>query len=133
MMVLLAAHFLAALLVPLGARRLGPRVFLAAALVPAVTALWALWQAPAIIAGRPVIEVFSWAPALGFEILLRIDAFALVMIALVSGIGTLIFIYCASYFPDKPGIGLLGGLLLAFAGAMLGLVLADNLLALYLL
>jgi multicomponent Na+:H+ antiporter subunit A len=62
MMLLLAAHFLAALLMPLAARRIGPRAFLAAAVVPAATALWALWQAPGIVAGTPVTEVFAGRP-----------------------------------------------------------------------
>ncbi|CAN5571214.1 Na+/H+ antiporter subunit A [soil metagenome] len=132
MITLLVAHFAAALLLPRVARSTGPRVFLIAAIVPALTTVWAVWHAPGILAGTPVLETFQWAPALGFDIQLRVDAFALLMIALVSGIGTLIFCYSAYYFSDNPGIGRLAMLLLAFAGAMLGLVLADNLLALYL-
>ena len=55
------------------------------------------------------------------------------MVVLVSGIGALILLYCIGYFGPRtarrrPRIA---GLLLAFAGAMLGLVLADDLLPLY--
>ncbi|MGI8536053.1 MAG: hypothetical protein ACR2K2_06045 [Mycobacteriales bacterium] len=51
---------------------------------------------------------------------------------LVAGIGTLVFLYCARYFPaDKAGLGRFAGVLTAFAGAMLGLVLADDLILLY--
>jgi multicomponent Na+:H+ antiporter subunit A len=128
---LLVAHFAAAMLLPSLARRIGERVFLVAAIVPALTTAWAVWQAPGILAGTAVLESFAWAPALGFDIQLRIDGFALLMIALVSGIGTLIFIYSAFYFHHQH-VGPLASQLLAFAGAMLGLVVTDNLLALYL-
>jgi multicomponent Na+:H+ antiporter subunit A len=66
---------------------------------------------------------------------IRVDAFALVMIALVSGIGTLIFLYSVGYFghghDSRRDLGRFASRLTAFAGAMLGLVLVDNLLVLY--
>ncbi|HEX2179340.1 MAG TPA: hydrogen gas-evolving membrane-bound hydrogenase subunit E, partial [Actinomycetota bacterium] len=50
-----------------------------------------------------------------------------------SGIGTLIFGYATAYFSKpKAGLGRFASALTGFAGSMLGLVLADNLLALYL-
>ena len=53
------------------------------------------------------------------------------MVVLVSGIGALILVYCIGYFGDAPEAGRNAALLLAFAGVMLGLVLADDLLTLY--
>ena len=51
---------------------------------------------------------------------------------LVTGVGALVLLYCARYFePDDEGIGRFAGNLTAFAGSMLGLVLADDLLLLY--
>jgi multicomponent Na+:H+ antiporter subunit A len=132
LMTLLAAHLLAALLIPFLARRLGRRVFFVAALPLAATAGWAAFQAPDILAGRPVVEGLAWAPDLGFDLRLRLDAFGLLMVALVSGIGTLIFVYSRWYFGDQPGLGRLASLLTGFAGAMLGLVVTDNLFALFL-
>jgi multicomponent Na+:H+ antiporter subunit A len=132
LLLLLASHGLAAMVAPFAVRWLGRNVFLLAGLAPAATALWALSQAPGILAGTPHVETLTWAPGLGFDVHLRVDAFSLLMIALVAGIGTLIFAYSRWYFADKPGLGRLAGLLVAFAGAMLGLVVADNLLALFL-
>src|SRR5690606_36694306 len=49
-----------------------------------------------------------------------------------AGIGVGVFAYSLRYFaPNAPGLGRLAGLLVLFAGSMLGLVLADNLLVLY--
>ncbi len=132
---LVALHFVIAAIAPLGARSLGRRIFYVCAVAPAATAIWAAAASPGILEGRPVDASLGWLPAIGLEISLRVDAFALVMIALVSGIGTLIFVYSVSYFGHHAGtdrdLGRFASRLTAFAGAMLGLVLADNLLVLY--
>ncbi|MBC7374149.1 MAG: DUF4040 domain-containing protein, partial [Frankiales bacterium] len=71
-------------------------------------------------------------PGLGLTLDLRLDALSLLMVTLVSGVGALMFVYCAGYFDgDQRGVGRFAGVLTAFAGAMLGLVLADDLLLLY--
>ena len=132
MIALLLCHFVSALLAPAIYRRAGARTFLVLALVPAATVAWGGWHASEILAGRPVVETLSWAPAMGFDFRLQVDAFALLMIALVSGIGTLIFAYSRWYFTDELETGRLAALLMAFAGAMLGLVVSDNLLVLFL-
>lgn len=128
---LLGVHAALAGAAPLLARRLGRGVFLACGLAPLATVVAATARAPAILAGRPVVESLAWAPSVGVAIDLRVDGFALLMIALVSGIGTLIFGYAARYFGPRSDLGPFAGILLAFSGAMLGLVLADNLLLLY--
>jgi multicomponent Na+:H+ antiporter subunit A len=93
---------------------------------------WALWQAAGVLDGDAVTERVEWVPRLGLGIDLRLDGFGLLMVGLVSGIGTLVFAYGWRYFgADTPGVGRLAGLLGLFAGAMLGLVVADNLLMLY--
>ena len=51
-----------------------------------------------VLDGDPVTESFTWVRGLGINIDLRLDAFALVMVALVSGIGLLICIYSLGYF-----------------------------------
>jgi len=129
---LLALHAALAALGPAVARRWGRRVFLLMALAPAVTAGWAASQAAAVVNGRPVRETTAWVPGLGLTLDLRLDALALLMVSLVAGVGTLVLLYCARYFPaDRPGLGRFAGVLTAFAGAMLGLVLADDLILLY--
>ncbi len=132
MIALLAAHLAAAIVAAFLGRRLGRNVFLVAGLAPAATAVWALWHAEGILAGAVVGQTLQWAPDLGLHLGLRMDAFGLLMTGLVAGIGTLIFAYSRWYFSDRPDIGRLAALLVAFAGAMFGLVVTDNLLSLYL-
>ena len=54
------------------------------------------------------------------------------MVALVSGVGAAVFAYCPAYFGTARSNPRTAATLVAFSGAMLGLVLADDLLALYL-
>ncbi|NYI98657.1 hydrogen gas-evolving membrane-bound hydrogenase subunit E [Streptomonospora nanhaiensis] len=129
---ILALHAVVAVLLPPLVRRLGPRAFLAAGVPPAVSAVWALSQAPAIVAGHPATAELAWAPALGIGLNFRVDALSLAMIVLVSGIGAVIFCYCAAYFHQgERGLGRLAAVLVLFSGAMLGVVTTDNLFALY--
>ena len=54
------------------------------------------------------------------------------MSLLVLGVGALVLVYCARYFKKKDqDLGGFGAQLLAFAGAMFGLVMADDLLLLF--
>jgi len=113
-------------------RRLGHRVFLLAAVAPLLSVVWAATKVGDIRAGGAVRETIRWVPELGITVDLRLDGFALLMLALVSGVGVLVFIYAYRYFDhgvESPGK--LAGTLVVFSGAMLGLVLADNLLWLY--
>jgi multicomponent Na+:H+ antiporter subunit A len=85
-----------------------------------------------VVDGDAVVETLTWAPSLGFDLDMRVGGFSLLMLCLVSGIGVLVFAYAAAYLGDRPDLARIGGLLVAFAGAMAGVVTADNLLVLYL-
>ena len=131
LLALLALHAIAGLAALSGARRLGRWALVLGGLAPAVTITWAASRAGAILDGDVITEQVSWVPGLDLSLDLRLDAFSLLMIVLVSGIGTLVFAYAWSYFGRAEKVGRVAGLLTLFAGAMLGVVLADNLLLLY--
>ena len=131
MLALVVAHLVVAALLPLVSARNRRAAFAVAAVLPAAALVWALANtAPALAGG--VTETTAWAPTLGLTLGFRLDALALAMVVLVSGIGAVILVYCIGYFgTDSPEAPRTAALLLAFAGAMLGLVLADDLLTLY--
>jgi multicomponent Na+:H+ antiporter subunit A len=106
-------------------------VFFLCALAPAATVAWAASHAGAVLDGEAVTSSFSWVPGLGVDLDLRLDAFSLLMVALVAGVGVLVLVYSRWYFSPQAGLGRFAGTLTAFAGSMLGLVLADNLLLVY--
>ena len=132
MQLLLIAHLAAAVCAPVLVRLLGRQAFLVLALVPAASCAWLLARLGAVTGGGDVRETVPWVPALDLAVSLRLDALSLTLAALVTGVGALVLLYCARYVaPDDEGTGRFAGTLTAFAGSMLGLVLADDLLLLY--
>ncbi|MFC5170950.1 Na+/H+ antiporter subunit A [Streptomyces mutomycini] len=132
MIVLVLCHFvLAACAVPL-VRRLGRFAFVVLALPPAAATVWAVTEWSGTESGRAVTWSWEWISTYDVSVALRLDALAELMVLLAAGVGMLVLLYCASYFTDdSPKLAPFAGNLLAFAGAMLALVLADDLITLY--
>ncbi len=132
MIALLLAHAVAALLAPALVARWGTRAFAALAVPPAAAVLWALTQTRAASTDAPPSSSVAWVPSIDLALDLRLDSLSWLMVLIVGGIGAMVMAYCIWYFDDdEPGLGRFAGYLTAFAGAMLGLVVADNLLLLY--
>ncbi|MDG4792413.1 Na+/H+ antiporter subunit A [Micromonospora sp. WMMD1082] len=132
MLVLLILHLVAALAAPLLVRRWGPRACYPLALAPAAAFGWALVRTPDVAHGGAVVETYHWIPQLGLDVALRMTTLSWLMVLLVGGVGALVLVYSARYFPPEAlGNARYAGVMVAFAGAMLGLVLADDLLLLY--
>jgi multicomponent Na+:H+ antiporter subunit A len=102
-----------------------------AALPPAVVTGWLLSQLQPIAQGVSIQESYAWSEAFGLTLALRLDGLALLFGLIITGIGTAIAVYTGYYFEDDPGQGRFYGLLFLFMASMLGLVWADNLLALF--
>ncbi|MEJ2868469.1 Na+/H+ antiporter subunit A [Actinomycetospora sp. OC33-EN08] len=132
MLELLAVHAAAALLAPPLVRALGRSAFLLLALVPVAAFVFVASRLETVLGGGTVDEGFTWIPALGVDVAVRLDALSAVLSLLVTGVGALVVLYCARYFtPSSGGLPRFGGVLLAFAGAMLALVWADDVVVLY--
>lgn len=130
MLIVLTVFGVAAIaLVPL-TRALGTRVFWVAALVPLGAFVHTLLQAPAVLSEQSSqlpVERFTWIAELQMTLDLRMDTLSWLLALVVTGVGSLVLLYCAAYFrDDEPGLGRFAAVLLAFAGAMYGLVLADD-------
>jgi multicomponent K+:H+ antiporter subunit A len=69
----------------------------------------------------------QWLPDWGLDIAFRLDGLGLLFCLLILGIGLLVVLYAAYYLPDEDRLGRFYALLLAFAGAMLGIVISENL------
>ncbi|HWT34590.1 MAG TPA: Na+/H+ antiporter subunit A [Microbacterium sp.] len=134
MLILLAVFALTPLVMPWLVHRTGERAFFAASLVPAAAFAHTALQTPAVLGGRIPFETYDWIPALGVRISMRMDVLSWVMALIVTGVGTLVILYCRWYFAGKRvGVGQFCAVLLGFAGAMYGLVLADDLVVLVML
>jgi multicomponent K+:H+ antiporter subunit A len=85
---------------------------------------------PAVMDGGVVRHTIEWVPALGLSVTLRLDGFAWLFSLLITGIGLLVVIYARYYMDPKDPVARFYALLLAFMGAMQGLVIAGNLILL---
>lgn len=133
MVIVLVAFAIVALVVPALTPLLGRRAFFVAALAPAAAAVVTAVQTPGALHGG-VRERIEWIPQLDLAIDLRMDALSWVLALVVSVVGALVLVYCASYFrPQEPGLGRFAGVLTAFAGSMYGLVVADDVIVLFVL
>jgi multicomponent Na+:H+ antiporter subunit A len=131
-LLLIAALLAVAALSPWLVLRSGRRMLGVLALVPAAGTIWIAAQGPAISAGEALVEVHPWVPSLGMDLAFAMGTLQWVMSLVVLGVGALVLAYCASYFRDDDvGVPRFAGVLVAFIASMLGLVLADDLLLLY--
>lgn len=87
-----------------------------------------------LVAGLPpegVVRSFAWLPALDIVSTFRLDGLSLAFSLLVTGVGALVLLYAAAYFARDPRLGRLMVLLGLFELSMLGLVLADDAITLF--
>lgn len=134
MLVLLGAFALVPLILPWLVHRIGARVFYVAALLPLGAFVHAAIATPAVVSGAIPFEEYDWISPLGIVLSMRMDTLGWLMTLVVTGVGALVMLYCRWYFRGKTeGLGQFSAVLLAFAGAMYGLVLTDDLVVLVML
>ncbi len=101
------------------------------ALLPAGLTLYFASFLNQISAGEVIRQSVAWLPGLGINLSFYLDGLSLLFALLISGIGTFIVIYAGGYMKNDPTLGRFYLVLLAFMAAMLGLVLSDNLITLF--
>ena len=82
---------------------------------------------PAVADGSVLRQEWDWLPALGLNLVLRMDGFAWMFCMLVLGIGSLVVLYARYYMSAADPVPRFFSFFLAFMGAMVGLVLSGNL------
>ena len=89
-----------------------------------------LTNLPAVLAGEVVTARVDWMPTLGLNFTLMLDALGFFFAFLILGIGLLIIAYGRHYLSRNDNMGQFFTYLLLFQGAMVGIVLSDNILLL---
>jgi len=120
--------FLGALIVPLAAERFGMRPAFTASLTAGLALALLITQMAPIYAGQVLIDSHGWVPAIGLTASFRLDGLSLLFAQLILVIGLLVLLYAHYYLSPKEGAPRFYSFLLLFMGAMLGLVLSENLL-----
>ncbi|WP_062350292.1 Na+/H+ antiporter subunit A [Bacillus kwashiorkori] len=82
--------------------------------------------------GDTFIRTVSWIPSLHIDFIAKVDGLSLIFALLITGIGALVVLYSIYYLSkNKEKLNTFYVYLLLFMGAMLGVVLSDNLIVLY--
>ena len=129
--IVLFLPFVAALCAPLAVGRLGHNAVWLLALAPALAFVHFLGFIPEIAAGEIVTGGYAWVPSFNLSFSWFIDGLSLTFALLITGIGTLIVLYAGGYMKGHPQQGRFLAFLLLFMGAMLGVVVSDSLMMLF--
>lgn len=90
-----------------------------------------VWLARLLPLAEPLERSWSWVPSMGVELAFRLDALSAGFALLITSIGALVLLYTQGYMAGSAGTGRLLSRLLFFEAAMLGLVLSDDLISLF--
>lgn len=101
-------------------------------LVPMGLFVYFLQFLPLLSKGEVIREYTRWIPSLGVNLNFVIDGLSLLFALMITGIGSLVFIYTTAYLKNHEYLDRFYGYLGVFMGAMLGVVLSDNLITLFL-
>ncbi|MDG1120852.1 MAG: monovalent cation/H+ antiporter subunit A [Glaciecola sp.] len=104
---------------------------LATMLAPAIALAYVISLLPAVLAGEVIVEYLEWIPSAGLTLSMHLDGLALMFALLILGIGLLIILYARYYLSEKEAVGRFFSYLILFMTAMLSIVLANNVLQLW--
>src|SRR5690606_19179233 len=74
---------------------------------------------------------YDWIPSLGINLDFKLDGLSILFSLLITGIGSLIYFYASDYLKNAHYLNRFYCYLTLFMGAMLGLVLSDNLMTVF--
>ena len=123
--------FVASVVAPFLTRRFGHNAAWLLAVPPALAFAHFASFLPEIASGEVVTGGYAWVPSLNLSFSWFIDGLSLTFALLITGIGTLIVLYAGGYMKGHPQQGRFLSFLLLFMGAMLGVVLSDSFLMLF--
>ncbi|MEP3165910.1 MAG: proton-conducting transporter membrane subunit, partial [Marinobacter sp.] len=131
MLLAVLSGFLLAIVAPALHRLTGRYIGWTLAILPAsLTAYFASLIPDVQTQGSLVLE-YPWMPSLDISLNFLVDGLSLVFALLISGIGTFILIYAGAYLAGHKYLARFFVIMLSFMASMLGLVLSDNLISLF--
>jgi multicomponent Na+:H+ antiporter subunit A len=101
------------------------------ALIPSLLAVYFTSAFIVVSSSGPFSVSADWAPPLNLSLSFRFDGLSTLFATLITVVGTLIVVYAAKYFEHHPDADRFNAALFAFMGSMLGVVLSDNVIALF--
>ena len=131
MLIAVLSGFITALLLPLIGKFLRGKLSLLFAGLPIVLFVYFLTFIPQIAEGGGIKFNYNWIPSHGINLDFNLDGLALLFALLITGIGSLVFLYTSAYLKGHIYLDRFYGYLAMFMASMLGLVLSDNVITLF--
>lgn len=131
MLILILAGLLLALIAPLLHRLREGLVVWLYSLFAAFAFAWFVWMTGPIAEGRAFFAAIPWAPSLGVQFSFYLDGLSLLFALLTSGVGVLVLLYSSAYLAEHRYRDHFFSYIFLFMMAMLGLVLANDLITLF--
>lgn len=131
MLLAVLSGFLLAIVAPALHRVTGRYIGWTLAILPASLTAYFASLIPEIQANGSLVLEYSWMPGLGINLNFLVDGLSLVFALMISGIGTFILIYAGAYLAGHKYLARFFVIMLSFMASMLGLVLSDNLVSIF--
>ncbi|ADF54811.1 MAG: Na(+)/H(+) antiporter subunit A [Zunongwangia sp.] len=100
-------------------------------LIPLGLFVYFLQFIPEVMGGNIIRESYNWVPSFGVNLGFTLDGLSLLFCLMITGIGFLVFAYTSAYLHHHKYLDRFYGYLSVFMAAMLGLVLSDNVISLF--
>src|SRR5690554_2504641 len=100
-------------------------------IVPALLFIYFLIHSFTVHWDNEILLSYEWIPSLGISLDYKLDGLSLLFSLLITGIGTLVYFYASYYLKNHPYLNRFYAYLTLFMGAMLGLVLSDNMISVF--
>ena len=131
MLIAVLSGFLLALCIPFAGKYLKGKLSVLFSALPLLLFVYFLSFVPEVGGGTERRFFYEWVPSLGINLTFHLDGLALLFTLLITGIGSLIYLYTSAYLKGHPYLDRFYGYLSMFMGSMLGLVLSDNIICLF--
>ena len=100
--------------------------------IPIVLFIYFLQQVPSVMNQEPILHTLSWISSLGIDFSVYLDGLGLLFSLIITGIGALVILYSIYYMSkEREALHNFYVYLMLFMSSMLGVVLSDNVIVLY--
>ncbi|HEY9186184.1 MAG TPA: putative monovalent cation/H+ antiporter subunit A [Salegentibacter sp.] len=123
--------FLFALFLAFAGKFFKGKLAVVSALIPLSLFIYFASFIPRIASGEIVSKTYEWIPSFGVNLGFSLDGLSLLFSLMITGIGFLVYVYTSSYLKNHQYLDRFYAYLSVFMGAMLGLVLSDNIISMF--
>ncbi len=131
MLIAILTGFIFSFFLVIAGKYMKGKLAILSSLVPLGLFIYFLQFAGRIADGEVISQTFAWVPSFGVDLGFTLDGLSLIFCLMITGIGFLVFAYTAAYLKGHEYLDRFYGYLGIFMAAMLGVVLSDNVISLF--